>query len=40
MSSAAGRPGSPAKNAVTPFEFSFDPLDPLDLFPRRPRIFD
>ena len=25
--------GSPAKNAVTPFEFSFDPLDPLDLFP-------
>ncbi len=27
--------GSPAKNAVTPFEFSFDPLDPLDLFSRR-----
>ncbi len=24
--------GSAAKNAVTPFEFSFDPLDPLDLF--------
>jgi hypothetical protein len=22
--------GSPAKNAVTPFEFSFNPLDPLD----------
>lgn len=32
--------GSPAKNAVTPFEFSFDPMDPLDLFPRRPRTFD
>ncbi len=27
--------GSPAKNAVTPFEFSFNPLDPLDLFSRR-----
>jgi len=27
--------GSPAKNAVTPFEFSFNPLDPLDLFKRR-----
>ena len=26
--------GSPAKNAVTPFEFSFNPLDPLDLFKR------
>jgi uncharacterized protein YraI len=25
--------GSPAKVQVTPFEFSFDPLDPLDLFP-------
>lgn len=24
--------GSPAKNLVTPFEFSFDPMDPLDLF--------
>jgi uncharacterized protein YraI len=27
--------GSPAKNAVTPYEFGFDPLDPLDLFQRR-----
>ena len=27
--------GSAAKNAVTPFEFSFDPLDPLNLDPRR-----
>ena len=27
--------GSPAKNAVTPFEFSFNPLDPLDLRHRR-----
>jgi uncharacterized protein YraI len=27
--------GSPAKNEVTPFEFSFDPLDPFDLFPHR-----
>mgnify|MGYP001545944985 CR=1 FL=1 len=27
--------GSPAKNDVTPFEFSFNPLDPLDLR-RRP----
>ena len=27
--------GSPAKVEVTPFEFSFDPLDPLDLFNRR-----
>ena len=27
--------GSAAKNAVTPFEFSFDPLDPLDLYRRR-----
>lgn len=26
--------GSAAKNAVTPFEFSFDPLDPLTLHPR------
>lgn len=26
--------GSPAKNAVTPFEFSFDPMFPL---PRHPR---
>lgn len=26
--------GSPAKNEVTPFEFSFNPLDPLDFFPR------
>ena len=26
--------GSGAKNAVTPFEFSFDPMDPLDLFRR------
>jgi uncharacterized protein YraI len=26
--------GSAAKNAVTPFQFSFDPLDPLDLYPR------
>ncbi len=26
--------GSGAKNAVSPFEFSFDPLDPLDLFAR------
>jgi hypothetical protein len=25
--------GSPAKVEVTPFEFSFDPMDPLDLFP-------
>lgn len=24
--------GSPAKVMVTPFEFSFDPMDPLDLF--------
>src|SRR5215217_5387453 len=24
--------GSPAKVQVTPFEFSFDPMDPLDLF--------
>lgn len=24
--------GSPAKLAVTPFEFSFDPMDPLGLF--------
>jgi hypothetical protein len=24
--------GSPAKVLVTPFEFSFDPMDPLDLF--------
>jgi len=24
--------GAPAKNAVTPFEFSFDPMDPMDLF--------
>ena len=27
--------GSAAKNAVTPFQFSFDPLDPLDLYRRR-----
>jgi len=27
--------GSAAKNAVTPFEFSFDPLDPLDFYRRR-----
>jgi uncharacterized protein YraI len=27
--------GSGAKNAVTPFEFSFDPMDPLGLFRRR-----
>ena len=27
--------GSPAKNLVTPFEFSFDPMDPLDLFPQK-----
>ena len=27
--------GSPAKNAVTPFEFSFDPLDPGNFFSRR-----
>jgi uncharacterized protein YraI len=27
--------GTAAKNAVTPFEFSFNPLDPLDLYPRR-----
>lgn len=26
--------GSAAKNAVTPFEFSFDPFDPLNLYPR------
>jgi len=26
--------GSPAKLQVTPPEFSFDPMDPLDLFPR------
>ena len=26
--------GSPAKVLVTPFEFSFDPMDPLDLFDR------
>jgi hypothetical protein len=25
--------GSPAKVQVTPFEFSFDPMDPLGLFP-------
>lgn len=24
--------GSPAKVEATPFEFSFDPMDPLDLF--------
>lgn len=24
--------GSPAKVMVTPFEFEFDPMDPLDLF--------
>lgn len=24
--------GEAAKNAVTPFRFSFDPMDPLDLF--------
>ncbi len=24
--------GSPAKVMVTPFEFSFDPMDPLDLY--------
>lgn len=24
--------GSGAKNAVTPFEFSFDPMDPMGLF--------
>jgi hypothetical protein len=27
--------GAPAKNAVTPFEFSFDPMDPMDLFNHR-----
>ncbi|MBN9303690.1 MAG: hypothetical protein BGO82_15065 [Devosia sp. 67-54] len=27
--------GSAAKNAVTPFEFSFDPLDPGGFFRRR-----
>ena len=27
--------GSPAKVEVTPFEFSFDPMDPLDLFNHR-----
>jgi uncharacterized protein YraI len=27
--------GSPAKNAVTPFEFSFDPLDPGGFFRHR-----
>jgi uncharacterized protein YraI len=27
--------GSAAKNAVTPFEFSFDPLDPGGFFHRR-----
>ena len=27
--------GSGAKNAVTPFDFGFDPLDPLDLRHRR-----
>jgi hypothetical protein len=26
--------GAAAKNAVSPFEFSFDPMDPLDLFQR------
>jgi uncharacterized protein YraI len=25
--------GSAAKNAVTPYDFGFDPLDPTDLFP-------
>ena len=24
--------GSPAKVLVTPYEFEFDPMDPLDLF--------
>ena len=27
--------GSPAKNAVTPFEFTFDPLDPGGFFRHR-----
>ena len=27
--------GSAAKNSVTPFEFSFDPLDPLNLYRHR-----
>ena len=27
--------GSAAKNAVTPFQFSFDPLDPLGLYRHR-----
>jgi hypothetical protein len=32
--------GSPAKVQVTPFEFSFDPMDPLDLFDDEPGPFD
>ena len=32
--------GSPAKVLVTPFEFSFDPMDPLDLFDDKHWPFD
>lgn len=27
--------GAAAKNAVTPFEFTFNPMDPIGLFPRK-----